>query len=95
MKPKSKEVQFRTGYELVKVSVILLPLITLLACNPFVTKAEKADSQYYADASACYQTAHRKEKVNVMMSGNTEHSFAFPITIDIPITYDAGTLRIA
>ncbi len=28
-----------------------------------------------------------------MMSGNTEHSFAFPITIDIPITYDAGAFK--
>jgi hypothetical protein len=77
---------------MVKRSVILLSLLTLQACGEFLTKADKAndDSRYFADAYDCYRTAQKKEQISVMMSGNKDHSFAFPITIDIPITYDAG-----
>ncbi len=81
---------------MIKITVILLSLLTLQACTgSFLSKADKTkdNSHYFADATECYQTAQRKEKVNVMMSGNTEHSFAFPITIDIPITYDAGAYK--
>jgi hypothetical protein len=74
---------------------ILLSLLMLQACSQFVAEADNTDknSRYFADASECYETAHKKEKVNVMLSGNKEHSFAFPITIDIPITYDAGVFK--
>jgi hypothetical protein len=78
-----------------KFAVVSLSFFMLQACSQFVDNADKADknSRYYADANECYQTANRKEKVNVMLSGNKEHSFAFPITIDIPITYDAGAFK--
>lgn len=80
---------------MVKFIIILLSLLTLQSCGglPAKTDKENNDSRYFADASECYETAHRKEKVNVMMSGNTDHPFAFPITIDIPITYDAGAYK--
>jgi hypothetical protein len=80
---------------LVKVTVILLSLLTLQACGQFLTKADKVkdNSRYFADATDCYQSSQRKEKVSVMMSGNTQHSFAFPITVDIPMGYDAGAFK--
>ena len=75
--------------------LMLLSLLMLQACSQFVDEADKADknNRYFADASECYETAHKKEKVNVMLSGNKEHSFAFPITVDIPISYDAGVFK--
>lgn len=77
----------------VKFSAFLLCLITLQACSDrFLSKGDD-NSRYFADATECYQTAHRKEKVSVMMSGNTQHSFAYPITVDIPIAYDAGAFK--
>jgi hypothetical protein len=80
---------------LVKFSLILLSLLVLQACSHFLTETDKADksSRYFADASECYRTAQKKEQISVMMSGNKDHSFAFPITIDIPITYDAGAFK--
>jgi len=80
----------------VKFTAFLMSLLTLQACSDrFLSEGVKAkdNNHYFADATECYQTAQRKEKVNVMMSGNTQHSFAFPITIDIPITYDAGAYK--
>ena len=78
-----------------KFTIMLLSLLILQSCSQFVSEADKTDknNRYFADASECYETAHRKEKVNVMLSGNKEHSFAFPITIDIPISYDAGAFK--
>ena len=80
----------------VKFTAFLLFILSLQACSDrLLSEGDKAkdNNHYFADATECYQTAQRKEKVNVMMSGNTQHSFAFPITIDIPITYDAGAYK--
>lgn len=80
---------------MLKFSVLSMALFMLLACSDMLTKSDKEinDDRYFADASECYRTSQKKEKVNVMMSGNKDHGFAFPITIDIPVTYDAGAFK--